>query len=261
MDGKGAGMKRVLWLAAALVVLVSNAWVLVSASWNRGDAIGGTVELTERELRLQPLAGDSTAFVLELRWDVDANEPDDDGAPGWLNTAKLQELGFDCRVPVDSPHAREHYRSLPPAWVYVVLEFDGGAARKPGRRRPTRLVAVDVGHDPGQLRTRYPDLGRHIISRGVVKPFLKGRATLDGRPLSNPRLSAQIQSLQPTTLFVPPPHHRVLQDLRRHDDAKSAHEQNQPRYAATVSWGRRYEPWIRNIRLLPALGEPGPTAH
>ena len=108
---------------------------------------GGTFELTGQELRLLPISDDSTAGFPELRWEVASNEPEDDGAPGWLNAAKLQELGFDCRVPVASPHARDHYHSVPPVLLYVVLEFEGEAWKKTGGSRPARLFVVDLGRD------------------------------------------------------------------------------------------------------------------
>ena len=117
-------MKRSLVLAAGAVVLVANAWVVVSALKNRGDAPGGTVELTERELHLQPVSKDNTAVFLALRWGLASSEPEDDGAPAWLNAAKLQELGFNCSLPVESPHAAKHYNTMSPALLYVMLEFD-----------------------------------------------------------------------------------------------------------------------------------------
>lgn len=245
-------MKRLLWLAAALLVLVANGWVMIAAQRNRSETPGGTVELTEREVRLRRIASDSTACFLELRWDLNTNEPDDEGAPAWLNPTKLQALGFDCRVPLDSPHAREHYRSLSPALLYVVLEFDGPAAQKSGRNSRSRLVAVDVGRDARQLRTQYPDPGRHLICRGMVRPYLKERSKRDARPLSPPRLSGRIQSLVPGTIFVSPPHHRALQGLVPGPESAKGEDQDAlPRYAVTLSWGAAYEPWVRGARLLP----------
>ena len=247
-------MKRSLVLAAAAVVLVANAWVVVSAWRNRGDAPGGTVELTERDLRLRSVSSDSTAAFLELRWEVASHEPDDDGA-SWLNADKLQELGFNCRVPVASPHAADHYNSMPPALLYVVLEFDGEAAQKTGGSQTPRLLVVDAGRDARQLRSKYPDPARHLLSRAVVQPFLKERNRREKRPLPQPRLSARIQRLLPQLIFVPPPHSSVLQGLRRRPDSPKEPGDLAPRYAVTVSWGTRYEPWVRSIRLLPAASD------
>jgi hypothetical protein len=248
-------MKRSLVLAAAAVVLVANIWVVASALRNRDDTSGGTVEMTERELSLRPVSRDSTAVFLELRWGVASNEPEDDGAPAWLDAAKLQELGFDCSVPVASPHAADHYNSMPPALLHVVLEFDGEAARRAGRSQTSRLWVVDVGRDARQLRSKYPDPARHLISQAVVQPFLKERSRREKRPLPRPRLSARIQRVLPQLIFVPTPHNSVLQGLRRRPDSPRAQDDPEPRYAVTVSWGTRYEPWVRSIRLLPAAPE------
>jgi hypothetical protein len=245
-------LKRSLVLAAAAVVLVANAWVIVSAWRNRGETPGGTVELTERELRLQPVSQDSTAVLLELRWKVSSNEPDDDGAPAWLNAAKLQELGFNCSLPVESPHAADHYNTMSPALLYVVLEFDDEAERKAGRSQTSRLWVVDVGRDARQLRSKYPDPARHLIGRGVVQPFLKNRSGRENRLLPQPRLSARVHSVLPQFIFLPAPQSGVLQGLRRRPGSPREQDDREPRYAVTVSWGTRYEPWVRSIRLLPA---------
>jgi len=250
-------MKRALVLAAAVVELVANAWVVVSTLRNRGDTPGGNVELTERELRLLPISDDSTAVFLELRWEVASNEPEDDGAPAWLNAVKLEELGFDCRVPVDSPHAQDHYHSVPSALLFVVLEFEGDAWKKSGGSRPSRLFVVDVGRDARRLRTQYPDTARHLISRGVVRPFLKNRSRRENRPLPQPRLSARIESVLPQLIFVPSSHSSVLQGLRHRPDSprEKGEAAPPPRYSVTVSWGAHYEPWVRSVRLLPAAAE------
>lgn len=248
-------MKRSLVLAAGAVVLVANAWVVVSALKNRGDAPGGTVELTERELHLQPVSKDNTAVFLALHWGLASSEPEDDGAPAWLNAAKLQELGFNCSVPEGSPHAAEHYASMPVKRLYVVLEFDGEAARKAERGQKSRLWVVDVGRDPRQLRAKYPDSTRHLISQGVVQPFLKQRSGREQRPLPQPRLSARVQALLPEEIFLPSSHSRLVQALRPLPESSEERDNTEPRYAVTVSWGTRYEPWVRSFRLLPTAPE------
>ena len=40
---------------------------------NRSDAIGGTLELTEREARLVEVPWESTVTMLDLSWDVPAD--------------------------------------------------------------------------------------------------------------------------------------------------------------------------------------------
>jgi len=248
-------MKRILVLAALALVLSADAWVVVSTWRNRSDAPGGTVDLTERELRLLPLSSDSTAVLLELRWQVNSNESEDDGAPAWLNATKLQELGFDCSVPATNPHAAAHYNSMPAKELFVVLEFDSEATPEPGHIGESRLVAVDVGRDAAHLRAAYPNTSRHLITRGVLQPFLKDRTRRERRPLPQPRLSARIQSVMPRLIFVPHPLNRVLQGLSPRTDPRRDQVNPDPRYVVTVSWGTHYEPWVRGIRLLRAAHE------
>ena len=252
-------MTRSLVLIAAAVVLVPNAWSVLCALQNRRNTAGGTLELTERELRLEPLSDDSTAFFLNLRWEVETVE--DDGeyrAPTWLNSAKLRELGFECSVAADQPHAREHYQSTPAVLRYLVLEFDGGTAKRVGLSRSSRLFVVDAGRDAQKLRARYPDSAHYAICRGVIKPFLKDRNRRENRPLPQPRLAGRIQDLFPQEVFVPSVLGDRLQEFRHAPD-RSAEKGDQnlvPRYAVTLSWGSRYEPWVGGVRALPAVAQP-----
>jgi hypothetical protein len=252
-------MKRTLLvLAAAGVVLVSNGWAVFSSLQNRRAPEGGRVELTERELRLPPLIGDSTALSLELNyWRGDPEDRRGDRFLDWLDAAKLAELGFDCSVPVTSPHARDHYSAARNALVYLVLQFDGETARRFLREgtdrshRPaeTRLFVVDAGKDPRSLRKKYPDPARFIITRGVVMLELQKRGGPDDRLLPQPRLAGWILRLAVNQVFVPTPESKLLQPLRHRPDATE--EPREPRFAATVCWGTDYQPWIESVRLLP----------
>ena len=262
-------MKRALVLAAAAaVVLASNAWVLISARRNQTDARGGAVELTERELRLPPMIGDSTAILLELKWDAYSSAPEDEKSPQWLrlpewlNAAKLAELGFDCSWPVTNPDARDHYSSLPSALVYLVLEYEGEVwkSARPDRRSKSRLFAVDAGRDARRLREKHTDTARYIITRGVVKLFFQERDFRDETPLAQPRLRGRIETVLPHQIFVPPPHNKALLSLRRRGDRPQEQDDKEPRYAVAVSWGHDYEPWVRGVRLLPAT-DAGTSFH
>lgn len=248
-------MTRPLVLIAAAVVLVANSWAVFSALQNRGSAPGGTLELTEREVRLTAVSDDSTALLLGLRWEVETAEDDREyRAPAWLDAAKLRELGFDCSVPADQAHAREHYQSTPAMLLYLVLEFDGETWKRAKPSRASRLFAVDAGRDAQKLRARYPDSAHHAVCRGVIKPFLKDRNHRENRPLPQPRLAGRIQELFPQELFVPSALGGMLQPFRHAPDrsAEKGEQNMAPRYAVTLSWGRRYEPWISGVRALPA---------
>jgi len=251
-------MRRTLLLAAAAAVVVaSSAWGLVSSVRNRSEAAGGTAELTERELGLPPPLADSTVLFLDLKWDVPTSEPEGHRSPDWLTPAKLSELGFDCRVPVTAPYARDHYDAQPPASVFLVLEYEGDAwkSARRGPDRTTRLFAVNAGRDAARLREEYRDPGRRIITRAIVRPMLQDRSFRDGTPLAEPRLRGWIVNLIPDQIFVPRPFCGRLQDLRLDEprgrgDEPDGGAAREPRFAVRVSWGRDYEPWVEDVRLL-----------
>jgi hypothetical protein len=202
--------------------------------------------------------GDSTAVFLELKWDVQAADPEDKGTPDWLTTAKLTELGFDCEVPVTSPVAREHYSSQAPLRTYLVLEYEGDAWKSAQRdgNLATHLFAVDAGRDPRRLREKYPDTGRYLITHGLVRISLRRHSSRDGTPLVPPRLRGRIETVLPHQIFVPRPHGKMLVALHRRTDRTDDEPVKEPRFAATVSWGSRYEPWVQGVRLLSESSRP-----
>ncbi len=247
-------MKRTLLLIAVAVVLAANAWIMFCTARNRSEALGGTLELTERELHLPPALGESTVIGLELAWDTLSRSPEARGAARWLDAAKLAELGFDCRVPPTHPAARDHYRSRVSAEVFVVLEYEGEAWKQAAadRKRNTRLFVVDAGRQPDLLRRKYPDPSRHVITRGLVRLALEERRGPDGALTEPPYLQGWVEEILPSQIFVPSPWSRTLEGLRRPEDSPVDERQSQPRFVARVAWGSRYEPWVTEIRLLSA---------
>ncbi len=244
-------MKRAMVLAAAGVILVANAWVLISVARNRSDERGGTVELTERELRLPARIGESTAMFLELDWDTLSSAPENRRAPQWLDAAKLAELGFDCRVAVAQPYARFYYSSMRTALVFLVLEYEGEAWKQasPDRKRKTRLFAVDAGRHPHRLREKYADTARYIITRGLVTLRFQERSIPGEKGPPQPCLQGWIEVL-PDRIFVPLPHSKVLEDLRHRGGSSHDGVERGPRFAVTVSWGRNHQPWISGVRRI-----------
>ncbi len=245
-------MRRALVLAAAAVVLAAQAWVLIEARRNRSEPRGGTVELTERELRLVTMPAESTAILLELRWKVRSAPPEARRTPPWLDAAKLGELGFDCGLPVTSPEGRHHYAAMPSVPVFLVLEYEEESGKSGDERRKseTRLQVVDAGRDAPGLRERYPDLSRHIITRGLVRISYRDRSIPDDVPLATPRLEGRIEAITPGEIYVPLPYSRILEELRRQERSESEEEKGEPRFAATISWGRDYAPWVHGLRRL-----------
>jgi len=245
-------MRTVLALAAGGIVILANTVLLISVSRNRADTPGGSVELTERELLLRPVGGESTALFLEVDWDTLARAPKGRGAASWLDAAKLEELGFDCSVPVTQPDAEPFYRSLLARQVYVVLEYEGDSWKQASaeRRRQTRLFAIDAGQDPGQLRVKYTDRARHLIAKALV-----GLSFERGDTPSFPRLQGRIERLLPRQVFVPRPHNQVFRGLTPRDRSRGNEAQAEPRFAVTLSWGSNHEPWVVGARRWEGQGD------
>ena len=248
-------MRRGLLATAAGIVLIANGWGLLSASRNQSEPPGGSLELTERELRLEDAALESTATVLRLNWRVLSTDKDKQGTVAWLNVAKLAELGFDCGVPVSSASARNHYSSMPARPVFLALEFEGDAWQKAGAptSAETRLFVVDAAREAHRLRERYPNRQRYIICRGILRLRFRDHDMQEGVSLNTPRIEGWIQGLNPGEVFVPRPQSRVLRALLRIDSNQPDNNPpKEPRFAARVCWGANYEPWVEDVRLLNA---------
>jgi len=245
-------MKRILILSAGAIVLITQASALLSVSQNRRDAPGGTIELTERELHLPRADSESTAIFLELEWDTLTAPDDRRRRPLWLDAVKLSKLGFDCHIPVTHPRASAYYRSLAARPVFVVLEYEGQAWKDApsDRRRRTRLFAIDAGRNANELREQYADMNRFIIARGLVGLTFQDRSVSDYKLLPQPRLQGQIDRIMPNQIFVPLPYSKTLQGLRVRNESAQDSDEREPRFAATISWGRHHEPWVTAIRRL-----------
>ena len=218
------------WLAAALIVLSNLAAWRVAALNRRGEPEAVLV-LTERELRVPVRQAENTALTLSLV--VDPPRPRSDEAPrepGWFDRAKLEAIGFDCSRPLTSEHA-DYYRTRPPRTTYAALD--------------SRLVPIDVGNDPAALRARHPDtravavmeatVSLRFVSHAGQRPFLMGRVT----------------SVLPHEIHVPREWRGALVGLQS-DEAPGAWPppEREPRFRATVAWGKRLEPWIAHVELL-----------
>jgi len=247
---------RLLLIAAAVVVVVSNLWVPVDARRNQQTASGGTLELSEDELALLPRPGESTVSLLKFRWRT--AEEDHRNSPRWLDQQKLTTLGFDCHVSPSAPEASDHYRRLGnrPAWlVLTVSEQDQPPGGTPNAL-PTRLMVVDAGPDDASLRERYPDLSKYAIVKGVVHLSYVDRNLRSSDATTAPRLQGRIVTLLPAQIFVPRQLSSLLDALPDRSERKTDQTLlSAPRYTATVSWGAQHTPWLENLRPITPLSE------
>lgn len=294
-------LSRRAGLGFGLVLLLgTNAIVLALIAANRSGEPDAVLVLSERELERpwswRGRSGENSALALSLRWRVAPPPPRDandrviedagtawmfGGPAGWLDPAKISELGFPPSPPGFSgrPRARQ---------VLVVLELDGparAAARaraeahlaaqvalrdnNPGqkefaeraksaeewrdaeRHTASRLFAIDAGRDAHALRERYPDRARYAIVEGRVRP---------GWP--NPGSKAPsygiIEEIGAATLNVPLGLRSAVPAaaLERHRPIPASGDSG---FVAEVAFGQRLEPWIRALHATPPTASSPPA--
>jgi len=294
-------------VAACGLIVVTNLAILAAAGWNRRGEPKAELSLTERELAM-PAARQDDRTGLELSL-VMTHEPP--GAVrraarwkrydlpsvdyGWLDRAKLLELG--CRIDLDPTHpdAAERYAHAMPRRVYVVVEFDGEAWNRwigdreeqvrqlrrevdEGTAEPSaladaeavlaadhtmrsRLFPVDAGLDPDALQRRYGDRHRHAILSCLLRPKVaqheNGVPTLTGELLGLVVSRVHVsRRLRPQLESFFPEETWEEIETRGRREAESGWPSPTPvRYGATLAVGRRHEPWLVSVATLDLAEE------
>ena len=277
-------MKRPLLLAAVGLLILSNAFVLAHVAMNRSGEPDSEIALTSRELQFYGSRSDDSSVVLLLRWENTAPEypvglPRD--VPGWFDSSKLKELGFDLSVPPDSPRAERFYGNLRSREVFVALEFEGPAweqwlkDREPQiqqesqyapnisaaerleieRQTASRLVAIDAARDPAELRRKYPDRKRVMIlqalARAMHEPGQPRSAVGPARPSF---LRGAIIRILTESINVPEPLSRLFDNQQSYTPYTFDGQQvkiQPPTFAANLRIGSKYEPWVVDVKRLP----------
>jgi hypothetical protein len=251
-------MRRPGILLAAALVLAADAVVLVKAARNRSGAPVEAIELTERELRLVRPQRESTALFLRLAWEPARERFEFEDGPGWFNQAKLEELGYDCRLPLTDSSAPEHYRAMPAKEAFAVLEYNEAAwgDGSEGRSLWSRLLVVDAGRDPALLRKKYPDTQRVLIVPSLVRLLYEAKWDPNIRRFApGSYLRGAVVQMLVGEISVPPSQRRVLESLSQttYDYfATAAAQARGPRYSVVLYYGKNFEPWIESSRLIVA---------
>ena len=271
-----------LVLTAALVIL-TNAVLLALVAFNRSGDPEATVELTERELRLTPGDSENTGVVLTLAWSAPFDLGSRQGVQyPWFDRAKLESVGFDCRLPLDDPSAERFYQtqSMLSRPAFAVLEYGGEAWQQALERelaqaernrqdtdkgvetaeaikertdnaiaRRSRLVVVDVGPNARDLRLKYPDRARFLVLRSFVS--LVYLAKPRGASGEGPGLTGTVANVLPDTIYVP-------RELRAPGDVLSMKPapdewpgrllKHDPRYRVTLAFGKKLEPRVVKVQ-------------
>jgi hypothetical protein len=100
------------------------------------------------------------------------------------------------------------------------------------------LFVVDAGLDAKALRERYADRAHYLIVRGRLRTYIAGDSGKE-------RVVAAAPELDIEKIRVPQTYRTLVEPLR---DRYMHDNNNPPRFTATVNFGRRFEPWIVEMR-------------
>ncbi len=251
-------MKRPGVLLAAALVLAADAFVLVRVAHNRSGSPAAAIELTELELRLVRPQRESTALFLQLAWEPASGRFKFEDGPGWFDKAKLEELGYDSRLPLTDPQAAARYRLMPSKEAFAVLEYNPTvlADASPDRATWSRLLAVDVGRDLALLRGKYPDTRRFLIAPCLVRLLYQTKYDPNTRrEVPGAYLRGTIAQMLVSEISVPPSERSMFESLSQTTNDYFATPEallRGPRYSVVLYYGRNYEPWIGSCRLIVA---------
>ena len=289
------------------LIVVTNLAFLAAAGWNRWGEPAAELALTERELAMPANRQDEdTGLSLSLvltheppgvirriaRWKRHELPSVD---YGWLDDAKLLELGFRLDLDPAEPGAAEHYSHVMPRRAFFVIEYDGDAWKRwirgreeqvqelrrqveEGTAEPdaladaeavlavdrtmrSRLFPVDVGSDAGALQRRYDDSRRHAVVAGLLRPKViqreNGFAVLSGDVLDLvvDRVHVSREFRPHLEAFLSEESWDEVQERERRVAESGWPSPTAPRYRATLAVGRRHEPWLISVVTLDTTEE------
>jgi hypothetical protein len=150
-------------IVALVIALGSLAGSVALGLWNRSTAGPGVALNLDREAYMTGgyRAGDLRSVTLHQ-----------DTRRGWLDQAKLSELGF----------RRRHHGSPLPRPAYLVLERD------------TLLTVIDAGRNAAALHMRYDNPNRYLVLRGLIGAYYY---------MNEGRADGQVRGLLPPRLYLP----------------------------------------------------------
>ncbi len=270
------GRNPLLFIALVLILIV-NGILLVHVQRNRSGTPDAEMELTARELSYYGTRTDDSSMMLQVMWQNTAPQYvylGSDRPTDWFDLDKLNELGFDTSIPATGPEARRYYERQQARPIYVVLEYDGpsfqdwlvqrqaqqleqlNSASFGGNESTrlnmvaqferelstaSRLVSIDVGLDPDELRRSYPDRNQVLIWPALAKAVVDGpgtdrptivRGAITQLTIQNINVPAEFR-----TQFGPD---QTLASWRPNGDP--------PPYSVMLRMGSLLEPWVVSVR-------------
>jgi hypothetical protein len=254
-------MRRYGIIIAICLLIVVNAVVLAGIAYNRSGEPVTTIMLTERELPLasyyQYTDRENTGLSLRLDWSRSEWQPRvfslgklrENEKADWFDKAKLEEIGFNCKLPVDDKGAELHYQKMLPRKTYAVLEYEGATfeawvAREKRdlaftemkaqqgivtqealtnvrhefdrqSRTHSRLFVIDVGNDSTALHKKYGKPDRHLILPATVRIEYCHPYKDETGKQERPYLTGVVIEILTDSLYVPKEHRVILEKLLR----------------------------------------------
>jgi len=278
-------LQNILYLAALILVLAVNAFVLVRVYQNRTGTPKSLVELTERELRPSYSSfNENSGLAMDVVWRT-FNQNDTDyywsssSSPDWFDEAKLRQLDF--QIPEgEKRENHRRYRPRPlPKRVFVVLEMnsplhDQVVARLEKKAAETRDKLL---HDPAgkelqaSLKSAENNLEKEKVGRSRLFAVDAGldadvlRAAYPDRSRyiiaraivrmqssggnKSTKYRGWIARLGIARINVPKDLRDRLSFLGNSATSYRMYDKP-PRYKASLGYGSRFEPWLVSINAM-----------
>lgn len=273
-----------LFITGFILVLAVNSIVLAGVAYNRSGEPESVITLSDREIRIhRSYAPDfqNSGVSLRIEWQAlgRENNPDDRyyytdrRSPVWLDEKKLEALGFD--IGRYKKNDRNNHHELLEKEVCLVLENNGESYREALKRAEnafakaeaskagangnseerkdrlesaenslknekesnSRLFVIDAGLDVSALRNKYPDKTRYMITKGIVRPEYD--YSDDNKPHL---LKGRISRLGVEIFHLPAEYVKKLESVQKTNKGEG--------YEIELFYGKRLEPWIKDIKEL-----------
>jgi hypothetical protein len=121
----------------------------------------------------------------------------------------------------------------------------------------SRLFAIDAGSDPKSLRKQYSDQSKHIITPAVfgISRYFTSTKKDQSQPLQKYYLRDWIQKISIPEIHVSSDYRSFFKsDIKSYTKTYLPRNKPlsglEPRYQVTLNYGKRYEPWIADVKKL-----------
>ena len=121
----------------------------------------------------------------------------------------------------------------------------------------SHLFAVDVGRDPHKLRKQYSDQSKYIITPAVFRISRQSAYSKKGqiKPHNRYYLRGGIRKILVSEIHVTNDYRSFFTSgIKTHTNTYLPDNKPlsnlEPRYQVTLNYGKRYEPWIANVKKL-----------